>query len=146
IINPQAAADTLTALQAIPAATVLTGDQLSYDHVDINFKGEFADPKVREAFMKVIPRQQIVDTLIKPINPEATVLNSQVYVTSQGKVYEDSVKNNGSSAYADVDVEGAKALLAGKTPTVRILYNINNPNRVAAFEAISANATEAGFN
>ncbi|MGF3053590.1 ABC transporter family substrate-binding protein [Microbacterium sp. YY-03] len=145
IINPQAATDTLTALQAIPTATVLTGDQLSYDHVDINFKGEFADPTVREAFMKVIPRQQIVDTLIKPINPEATVLNSQVYVTSQGKVYEDSAKNNGSSAYADVDVEGAKALLAGKTPTVRILYNINNPNRVAAFEAISAKATEAGF-
>lgn len=145
VINPQAAADTLTALQAIPTATVLTGDQLSYDHVDIKFAGEFADPTVREAFMKIIPRQQIVDTLIKPINPDATVLNSQVYVTSQGKVYEDSVANNGSSAYADVDVEGAKALLAGKTPTVRILYNINNPNRVAAFEAISAKATEAGF-
>lgn len=145
IINPQASSDTLTAVNAIPGAVVLTGDQLSYDHVDIKMKGDFADPTVREAFMKIIPRQQIVDTLIKPINPEAEVLNSQVYVSSQGAAYEDSVKNNGSDKYAEVDVEGAKALLAGKTPTVRILYNVNNPNRVAAFEAISAKAAEAGF-
>ncbi|HYP73647.1 MAG TPA: ABC transporter family substrate-binding protein, partial [Microbacterium sp.] len=31
------------------------------------------------------------------------------------------------------------------TPTVRLMYNINNPNRVAAFEAIQASAAQAGF-
>jgi len=145
IINPQAGGDTLTLLEGLEGIQILSGPQLAYDHVDISFKGEFADPAVREAFMKVIPRQQIVDTVIKPVNPDAEVLNSQIYVTSQTEPYAKTIKTNGSDAYADVDVEGAKTLLAGKTPTVRILYNINNPNRVAAFEAIQATAQEAGF-
>ncbi len=145
IINPQAGGDTLTALEALDGIQILSGAQLAYDHVDISFKGDFADPDVREAFMKVIPRQQIVDTVVKPVNPDAEVLNSQIYVTSQTEPYGQTVKQNGSDEFADVDVEGAKALLAGRTPTVRILYNINNPNRVAAYEAIQATATEAGF-
>jgi peptide/nickel transport system substrate-binding protein len=145
VINPQAGGDTLTALEALDNIKILSGPQLSYDHVDISFKGDFADPDVREAFMKTIPRQQIVDTVVKPINPDAEVLNSQVYVTSQTEPYEKTVAQNGSDEFADVDIDGAKELLAGRTPTVRILYNINNPNRVAAFEAIQASAAEAGF-
>lgn len=145
IINPQAGGDTLQLLESIEGIQILTGPQLSYDHVDLSFKGEWADPTVREAFMKIIPRQQIVDTVVKPINPDAEVLNSHVYVTSQTEPYGRTIETNGSDAYGDVDVEGAKELLAGRTPTARILYNINNPNRVAAFEAIQATATEAGF-
>ncbi|CAN5446460.1 ABC transporter family substrate-binding protein [soil metagenome] len=145
IINPQAGGDTLQLLESIEGIQILTGPQLSYDHVDLSFRGEWADPTVREAFMKVIPRQQIVDTVVKPINPDAEVLNSQVYVTSQTEPYAKTIETNGSDAYAEVDIEGAKELLAGRTPTARILYNINNPNRVAAFEAIQATATEAGF-
>ncbi|MEV4688806.1 ABC transporter family substrate-binding protein [Microbacterium sp. LWH3-1.2] len=145
IINPQAGGDTLQLLESIDGIEILTGPQLSYDHVDLSHRGEWADPAVREAFMKIIPRQQIVDTVVKPINPDASVLNSQTFVTSQGAPYEKTVETNGSDAYAEVDVEGAKELLAGRTPTARILYNINNPNRVAAFEAIQATATEAGF-
>lgn len=145
VINPQAGGDTLELLEAIDGIEILTGPQLAYDHVDLSFKGEWADPTIREAFMKIIPRQQIVDTVIKPINPDAEVLNSQIYVPSQGDPYERTVKDNGSDAYGDVDIEGAKELLNGRTPTARILYNINNPNRVAAYEAILATATEAGF-
>ena len=145
IINPQAGGDTLQLLESIEGIQILTGPQLSYDHVDLSFRGEWADPAVREAFMKIIPRQQIVDTVVKPINPDAEVLNSQIYVTSQTEPYGKTIETNGSDAYAEVDVEGAKELLAGRTPTARILYNINNPNRVAAFEAIQATATEAGF-
>jgi peptide/nickel transport system substrate-binding protein len=145
IINPQAGGDTLQLLESIEGIQILTGPQLSYDHVDLSHRGEWADPTVREAFMKIIPRQQIVDTVVKPINPDATVLNSQTYVTSQTEPYEQTIQTNGSDAYAEVDIAGAQALLAGRTPTARILYNINNPNRVAAFEAIQATATEAGF-
>lgn len=145
IINPQAGGDTLQLLESIEGIQILTGPQLSYDHVDLSFRGDWADPAVREAFMKIIPRQQIVDTVVKPINPDAEVLNSQIYVTSQTEPYSKTIETNGSDAYAEVDIEGAKELLAGRTPTARILYNINNPNRVAAFEAIQATATEAGF-
>ena len=144
IIAPQASGDTLTALQAIDGVEVLQGDALNYDHLDLTFAGVFADQNVREAFLKTIPRQQLVDTLIKPVNPEAEVLNSNLFIPAQA-AYEDAVAANGSDAYADVDIEGAKELLAGATPTVRLMYNINNPNRVAAFEAIQASASQAGF-
>lgn len=144
IINPQASADTLTALKAT-SAKVLTGDQASYDHLDLNFGSPtFADPKVREAFLKTIPRQQILDSIVTPVNSKAKVLNSQIWLPNQSE-YADAVKNNGSDAYDKVDIEGAKALLAGATPTVRILYNTNNPNRVDEFQAIQASAAKAGF-
>ncbi|MCY7405299.1 MAG: ABC transporter family substrate-binding protein [Cryobacterium sp.] len=148
IINPQASADTLTALENT-GADVLTGDQVSYDHLDLNFGSQtstvFADSNVRQAFLKTVPRQQILDSIVTPVNPDAKVLDSQIWVPAN-EPYADSVKNNGSSDYAEVDIEGAKALLAGATPTVRILYNTNNPNRVDEFQAIQESATKAGFN
>ena len=144
LIVPQASGDTLEALNAIDGIEVLEGSQLSYDHLDLTFAGVFADQNVREAFLKTIPRQQLIDTLIKPVVADAEVLNSQLFIPAQAS-YEDAVAANGSDAYGDVDIEGAKALLAGATPTVRLMYNINNPNRVAAFEAIQASAAQAGF-
>lgn len=146
IINPQASQDTLVALEGLDGVETETGAQLSYDHVDISFRGDFTDPTVREAFLKTIPRQQLVDQLITPIDENASVLNSQVYVTSQTELYEKATSENGAEeAFAEVDIEGAKELLDGRTPTVRILYSSTNPNRVTTFEAIEANATEAGF-
>lgn len=144
LIVPQASGDTLEALNAIDGVTVLQGSQLSYDHLDLTFAGPLAEQSVREAFLKTIPRQQLVDTLIKPVVSDAEVLNSQLFIPAQPS-YEDAVAVNGSDAYNEVDIEGAKALLAGATPTIRLMYNINNPNRVAAFEAIQASAAEAGF-
>ena len=144
LIVPQASGDTLAALEAIEDITVLEGSQLSYDHLDLSFAGPFAEQSVREAFLKTIPRQQIVDTLIKPVVADAEVLNSQLFIPAQ-TAYADAVASNGSDAYAEVDIEGATELLAGATPTIRLMYNINNPNRVAAFEAIQASASQAGF-
>ncbi len=144
LIVPQASGDVLTALEGIEGVQVLQGDELSYDHIDLTFSGVFADQNVREAFLKTIPRQQIVETLIQPVNPAAEVLNSQLFIPAQ-PAYADAIASNGSDAYAEVDIEGAKELLAGATPTVRLMYNINNPNRVAAFEAIQASAAEAGI-
>ncbi len=59
------------------------GDQLAYDHVDLTFNngGPF-DPatyggdeakalKVRQAFLKVIPRQAILDAIIIPQKADA---------------------------------------------------------------------------
>lgn len=143
-IQPQASADTLTALENANATTH-PGDQLAYDHVDLNFSGVFADANVREAFMKVIPRQQILESIVTPVNPEAGVLNSQIFLPTDGAQYETAVAASGYDAYTEPDVEGAKALLAGATPTVRILYNTNNPNRVDSFRAIQQSAQAAGF-
>jgi len=144
VIAPQANADTLAALDQVPGVQIHKGNQLSYDHVDLNFSGVFKDKNVREAFLKTIPRQAILDAIITPLDSNAKVLDSQLFVPAN-EGYADSVANNGSSNYADVDIEGAKKLLNGATPTVRILYNSDNPNRVDAFTLISQSASKAGF-
>lgn len=144
VINPQASADTLTALKAT-SAKVIIGAQASYDHLDLSFNAPvFQDLKVRQAFLKTIPRQQILDSIVTPVDPKAKVLDSQQFLP-QVPAYADSVKGNGASAYSKVDIEGAKALLAGATPTIKLMYNTKNPNRVDEFQSIQASATKAGF-
>ncbi|GAA2068224.1 ABC transporter family substrate-binding protein [Microbacterium hatanonis] len=142
-IQPQASADTLTALEA-NNATVHAGNQVAYDHLDLTFGGVFADANVREAFLKTVPRQQILDSIITPVNPDAEVLNSQIFLPTDAD-YTDAVAASGYDAFTEPDIEGAKALLNGATPTVRILYNTNNPNRVDSFRAIQQSAQQAGF-
>ena len=154
VISPQATADIKTALDALGTVTVLTGLEGTYEHVDLQFdqgknpENIFSNPLVREAFMKVIPRQEIVDTLIKPIIGEDALLrDSQLFVPG-AEGYDESVANNTSADYAEVDIAGAQALLAesGITDTsVCILYASNNPRRVNEFALIQASAAQAGF-
>ena len=145
VINPQADADTIASLKGMSNATTLTGDQFSYDHLDLTFSSKvFKDKNVREAFLKTIPRQQIVDAIVKPQNPNAEIYNSQLFFPGS-ESYDQTIKDNGSAAYNKVDIEGAKKLLAGATPTVKLLYNTKNPNRVNAFQLIQASAEKAGF-
>lgn len=146
IIAPQASADTVEQLKALESqgVTVEVGNQLSYDHIDLNYSGPFAEKNVRDAFMKAVPRKDIVDKIVKKLDPKAAPLDSQLFVPDQAP-YADSVKENGSSKYKDVDIEGAKKLLNGATPEVRIMYNKDNPNRVDAFSLIRESATKAGF-
>lgn len=145
-IQPQASADTTKAIEAVSGAKLLTGAQVAYDHLDLNFGSSvFSDESVRQAFLLTVPRQQILDAIVTPTDPKAKVLDSQIFLPGQ-EGYDESVKANGSSAYDKVDIDKAKTLLAGKTPTVKILYNTGNPNRVDEFQAIQASAAKAGFN
>ncbi|MBX3087054.1 MAG: ABC transporter family substrate-binding protein [Cryobacterium sp.] len=146
IINPQASADTIKSLEAIKGVTTLTGDQFSYDHLDLTFNtGVFQNaPDLREAFLKTIPRQQILDAIVTPMNPNAEIYDSQLFFPGTDG-YAETIKSNGASAFDKVDIDGAKAILNDRTPEVRILYNTKNPNRVAAFQAIQASAEQAGF-
>lgn len=152
IIQPQATADVAQALEAIDGITVLGGYEGTYEHIDLQFdqskSGHFNNPLIREAFMKIIPRQQIVETLIQPLQPDAEVRNSQLFLPG-AEGYDDSVANNGSDAYAEVDIEGAKALLAEAgvaNPEVCMLFSSTNPRRINEFALIQASGAEAGFN
>lgn len=155
IISPQATADIKTALDAIDGITVSTGVEGTYEHLDLQFdngrnpENIFKDPKVREAFLKTVPRQEILDKLIKPIaGDDALLRSSQIFVPG-AEGYDESVANNGSDAFAEVDIEGAKALLAESgisNPEVCVLYASNNPRRVNEFALIQQSANSAGFN
>ncbi|WP_411373824.1 ABC transporter family substrate-binding protein [Arthrobacter sp. MPF02] len=146
IISPQPSAGTeqLFAGLANQGNTVERYEQAGYDHLDLNFSGVFEDDDVREAFLKTVPRQAIVDAVVGEMLPGAKPLDSHVFLPAHPK-YADTARNNGSSGYAKVDMEGARALLKGATPTVRILYNRDNPNRARAFALIRDSAAQAGF-
>ena len=159
--QPQATADILKQMQALQNVTVTNGTGGTYEHVDMaeNNKGPF-DPaayggdadkarKVRQAFLYTIPRQAIVDTIIKPLNPDAKVRSSFTVVPGSPN-YDAMVAANGMDATFGLnpDIEKAKALLAEageKTPTVRFLDASNNPRRVQEFQLIKESAEKAGF-
>jgi peptide/nickel transport system substrate-binding protein len=144
-IQPQPSADTVKALDAAAGVDVIQGSQVAYDHLDLNFGSSvFKDENVRKAFLLTIPREQILKSIVTPINSKAKVLDSQLYLPGQAD-YEDAVKANGSSDYDKVDIAKAKQLLGGATPTVKILYNTENPNRVDTFQAIQSSAAKAGI-
>lgn len=149
IIAPQPSVDTIQQLNQAQGVKTIIGDQLAYDHVDLNFGSDvFKDEDTRKAFLLTIPRQAIIDKLIKPMSDKAAVLDSQVFVSSQ-KQYSEAKSNNGSSEYApdhaEENIAKAKELLKGKTPEVRILYNNNNPVRSNTFQMIQESAAKAGF-
>ena len=157
--QPQATSDVLSAAEDLDGVKVDTGDDATYEHVDFTFdnKGPF-DPaangddedkarKVRQAFLKTVPRQDIVDKIIKPLNPDAKTRDSFNQVPGS-PMYDAIVKGNGMEALKDVDVDGAKKLLkeAGvDSPTVRVMYDNTNSRRQQEFQLIKESAEKAGF-
>lgn len=160
LISPQATADVLEALKGIDGLTVETSDEGTYEHVDLQFaNGGPFDPatyggdadkalKVRQAFLKTIPRQDIVDSLIKPLNENAEVRNSYTMVPGSPN-YDSIVEASGQgTVYGDVDIEGATALLAEAGVTnvnVRLLFDPENTRRQNEYQLIAASAAKAGI-
>jgi peptide/nickel transport system substrate-binding protein len=164
IIQPQATSDILTQLTALEdrGIAVITGESGTYEHVDLaQDNGGPFDPatyggdaetaqKVRQAFLMTIPRQEIIDRLIIPLNPEAATRDSLTQVPGSPN-YEALTSTNGvAEMYGEVDIAGAQALLeeAGvATPIdVRFLYAEGNPRRASEYELIRDSAAQAGFN
>lgn len=160
IIQPQVTPDVKSALTAAPGIATKEAYEGTYEHIDLTFanKGPF-DPAsyggdaqkaltVREAFLKALPRQEIVDKLIKPLQKDATTRDS-FNVVPGAPGYEQTVEANGSAAFATADPAGALALLkqAGiKTPVkVRLLYGKSNARRAQEYQLIYEAEKPAGF-
>jgi peptide/nickel transport system substrate-binding protein len=150
IMDPQPNPDTLNQLKNIGSSiTVQNHDQFTFEHYDFNFRkgNPFADLKVRQAFAKCLPRETIVNNLVKPQNPNAVVQNS-LYALPFQPNYKDLTANNDASQYDKTDIPGAKQLLqqAGKTGTqVRIGYQTPNPRRTQEVALVRDSCGQAGF-
>lgn len=156
VINPQPTIDTLGQLEAMgDAVNVETYDTLTWEHLDFNFRDTnvFSDAKggikLREAFAYCVPRQAIVDNLIKPINDTATIMNAREVFPFQEN-YEDVVSASYDGRFDQVDIEKSKALIAESgvaTPIdVRIGYRAGNQRRADQVAQIAASCKDAGFN
>jgi peptide/nickel transport system substrate-binding protein len=151
VVAPQPSEDVVKELVKVEKATVLSGADGSYEHLDLQFahskSGAFDNPLVRKAFLKTVPRQQILDQLIVPLQEDALLRSSQVFLPGSAG-YAASVAGNRSKDYDQVDIAGAKSLLAqaGLTnPEACILFDPSNPRRVAEFTLIQKSAALAGF-
>ena len=151
VIEPQATVDTLQQLEGLgDDVNVQTGDQLTWEHVDYN-RGEgsvFADsPELREAFALCLPRQQIVDNLIKPIYADAQVMNLREVFPFQDK-YQEVVDAAYPKEMDQPNIDKAKELVEQSgvsKPTVRLGYQAGNQRRTETVALIKSSCDQAGF-
>jgi peptide/nickel transport system substrate-binding protein len=145
-MDPQPNPDILQQLKAQDGVELIQGDQLTFEHLDYNFASEvWKDPKARQAFALCVPRQTIVENLVKPLNENAQIMNSR-YVFPFQEPYEQVVSDSVGDTYNQTNIEQAKQLLAGATPTVKIGYIAENQRRADTFALIKDSCTQAGFN
>lgn len=151
IASPTPTVPVVKALVDVPGATVTPGSQAVFEHLDLQVAGSrtgvFATQKVRRAFLDVVPRQQIVDRLVAPVQQGAAVLDSFT-LRPGADGYDAAIARNGSAAYSSTHPDAARALLtqAGvANPEVCILYDPANPRRAAEFRLIQQSAGRVGF-
>lgn len=156
VIRPQATVDTVDTLKGMGSSVNMsTYSELTWEHLDFNFRDNnvFSDSqggqKLREAFAYCIPRQTIVDTIIKPIDPNATVMNAREAFPFQSD-YKTITSTSYDGRYDTVDIEKAKQLVAEsgvQTPVkVRLGYKAGNQRRTETVQAIQSSCKDAGFN
>lgn len=147
VAKPQPNADVLNQLaKAGDQVKVLKGDEYTFEHLDFNFNGKFADANLRKAFALCVPRDQIVEKLIKPVNPEADVLQSRFVFPFQPG-YDQLAAAVTDGSYDKANLEQSKALMAGQTGVeVKIGYIAGNQRRADAVALIKASCDQAGFN
>ncbi|GAA1972822.1 ABC transporter substrate-binding protein [Isoptericola halotolerans] len=152
VIEPQATVDTVTQLEQLgEAVTVTTGQTLTWEHLDFNFNnGVFSDSlEAREAFAYCVPRQKIVDDLIKPIDDSAVVMNAREVFPFQTEKYDEVVAESYDGRYDEVDLDLAaeKFAAAGleEGTEVRIGYSAPNPRRADQVSSIKASCDQVGF-
>jgi peptide/nickel transport system substrate-binding protein len=159
VLYGQATADTVAALKKVKGIKTETTQEASFEHVDLTFKSGPFSPKnyggdaakalkVRQAFFTAVPRQEMLDRIIKPLNPSAKLMDSQLFLPGQ-EGYDGAGPAADYKKYQTADPAAAKKLLAEagvKTPvTVRFAYPNDNPRRVQEFQVMQSAMKSAGF-
>ncbi|WP_043641974.1 ABC transporter family substrate-binding protein [Nocardioides alkalitolerans] len=161
LMGPQATTDIVDALGGIDGVELETGVEGTYEHLDLVFNngGPF-DPAtyggdeatalaVRQAFLTALPRQDIIDRLIAPLQDGAEVRDSQL-ITPGAPGYDEIIADNGSDQYSESDPAAAQAILAEAGVTapidVRTMFAADNVRRDNIFNIIQPVLAEAGFN
>ncbi|WP_334121675.1 ABC transporter family substrate-binding protein [Glutamicibacter sp.] len=150
VIAPQPTVDTLAQLEGLgKAVSIQQGDTLTWEHLDFNFAegNEMNNLELRKAFAMCVPRQEIVDNLVKPLNPEATVMNSREVFPFQDN-YQEVVDASYDGRYDQVDIDGAKKILEDQDAVgteIRIGYSAPNERRTNEVAAIKSSCDKAGF-
>lgn len=149
VIEPQPNVDVIAQIQRLgDRVTVLTGPQYTYDHVDMNLEGTFANKDLREALAYCLPRQEIVDKLITPVDPGAKLLEASTVLNFE-PAYDAVVAASGAGKYAARNLEAARAAVerSGVSDLKIDAVYLGNPNqrRQNTMDLIAASCGQVGF-
>jgi peptide/nickel transport system substrate-binding protein len=160
------------ALEAMPNVTTMTKSGGTYSHLDLrvdsafgetdSYRGPFAGngtraKDLRKAFLLAVPREQMVNTIVKPVQASATTMNTQFAFPGTPE-YDKIVKVSGISEFTTGTQEERtkKALEIVKkyypdasedNPKVTVkIVHAQSATRVALTRLITAEAKKAGFN
>lgn len=169
--NTGALATDKIALEALPNVNIVSMTGGTYSHVDLRVDSAFGEDDaytgpfagngkrakdLRRAFLLALPREQILTTIVKPVNASATTLDSQFAFQGTSQ-YKALVKANGMSEFTTGTQaqRTAKALEIVKTyfpdasatnPKVTVKFLIANAEfRINMAKLIEAEAEKAGF-
>lgn len=142
--------DTIEALAGLEGQVeTIVGGSLTWSHIDMQQGAGrvFEDLAVRQAFIKCIPRELMVENLVRPTQPDAVVQDMReffpvddAYEAARGEAFPEDL-------YAETDVEGAAALLeeAGATGTTVRFMHAPDPVRSDVAALVASSCNEAGF-
>ena len=167
----QATADGVAKLKAIKNVNVVGKDDVAYEHWDLHYdtapdeapytglfsvKDGAKSKALRQAFLLALPREEIMQKLIAPINGQTKPIGS-TWLAPGSAAYDKLIAANGSAFYSrgtqETRNKSALALVqkyypnALKNPLkVRVLVPGNNPRRASEFALAKANMAKVGFN
>ena len=170
----QPTADAVAQLKAMaPAVKVIGGDQAIYEHLDLRvgsaygtqdpYTGPFAGMSqkakdLRTAFLLSYPREEIIEKIIKPINPTSQLMNSLMVFNSE-PAYKGIIAKSGVSKYTEGTqasrTAAALALVKKHYPDaaagsgsvkIKLLFGTpSNTRRVSQAALAKAEWAKAGF-
>jgi peptide/nickel transport system substrate-binding protein len=167
-----ATADSVAQLNKIKGITLDGAPEATHELIQVRigaapggdpYKGPFAGMSqkavdLRTAFLLAYPRQEIIDKIVKPVNPKAVVMNAVEYYPTQPN-YAKAIAKNGMDKFTDGTQaqRTAKALALVKkyfpeakdgsgSVKVKLLWGQpSNTRRAAQAALVKAGLAEAGF-
>jgi peptide/nickel transport system substrate-binding protein len=155
VITPQPNEDLIAQVEGIDGVEYSVEGGFTFQHLDLNLANPvLADLAVRQAFALCMNRQEIVDTLVKPLKEDAEVIGNRIYFPFQ-EAYQDNAGD-----FAEQDIATAKSTLEaagwalgsdgvyakdGQRLAFRIGRRDPNPSRQKIIELVTAQCKEAGF-
>lgn len=155
IFDPQPQVDLIAQLEDIDGVEVQSDAGPQWEHIDFNFDNPaLANQYVREAFIRGIDREAIVEQLVTGVNPDAGVLQNTIFMENQEQ-YEphwDMYEYDPEAAIALLedngctrDGEGDIFECDGEELSFRYVSTTGNERRELMFEIVQSYMADIGI-
>ncbi|MGH3978135.1 MAG: ABC transporter family substrate-binding protein [Pseudonocardiaceae bacterium] len=156
VIAPQADPVVAERLRNLSAQGVVfqSGGGLTFEHLDLNFDNPiFKDKAVRQAFAQCIDRNDLVDKLVRGVDPEAKPLGSLTFLPGESAyedIYSDKMTADANQAKQTLEAAGWQLGQDGVYARngQRLSFRISHtdlPRRIQTVQLIQSHCRAAGM-